>query len=144
MKIWLLRYTKRHERVDLLPDPRWFIPAVMLCALLVAAVCGAQPVYTLDQWADAIYKAECGTGPKPTCTYLYGIRSVKYKDEAEARRICINTVRKTLFKYRSTRCKPGQSDIDCLSNRYCPIGSDTDNGTCKYWKKNVLSFLNKE
>ena len=120
------------------------IPLILSCIGLLLNLCALGHAYTLDEWADSIYKAECGTGTKPTCTYLYGIRSVKYKDEAEARRICINTIRNTLIKYRATRCQEGQSDIDCLSNRYCPIGSDTDNGTCKYWKKNVLSFLNKE
>src|SRR3990167_7956854 len=140
MKTWLLRYAKRHKRIDLLPDPRWFIPAVILYALLIAVLCGAEPAYTLDQWADSIFKAEGGA----KATYLYGIRSVKYKDEAEAREICKRTVYNTLVKYRATRCQEGQSDIDCLSNRYCPIGSDTDNGTCQFWKKNVLYFLNKE
>ena len=40
MKTWLLRYAKRHKRVDLLPDPRWFIPAVILYALIMAALMG--------------------------------------------------------------------------------------------------------
>lgn len=88
----------------------------------------------LDAYADAIFKAEGGY----KATYLYGIRSIKYKDETEARQICKNTVFNTLVKYRSTRCKPGEADIDCLARRYCPINSDTDNGTCKYWKDNVI------
>ena len=122
-----------------LPDPRWFIPAVLLYALLVAAVCGADPAYTLDQWADAIYQAEGGA----SATYLYGIRSVKYKDKIEARAICIRTVERTLYSRRAQRCKVGESDISCLSRRYCPVGSDTDNGSCAVWAGNVLYFLNK-
>ena len=27
--------------------------------------------------------------------------------------------------------------IDDLGDRYCPVGADNDNGTNKYWKKNV-------
>ena len=106
-----------------------------------AAVCQA---YTLDQWVEAIYAAECGTGAKPTCTYLYGIRSVKYKDKAEARAICKRTVERTLYSRRAQRCKAGESDIDCLSRRYAPIGSGNDpGGLNRHWAKNVLYFLNK-
>ena len=103
-----------------------------------AAVCQA---YTLDQWVEAIYAAECGTGPKPTCTYLYGIRSVKYKDKAEARAICKRTVERTLYSRRAQRCRPGEDDLTCLARRYCPINSDTDNGTCQFWKKNVKFWM---
>ena len=116
------------------------IPLILSCIGLWLNLCALGHAYTLDEYCNAIYRAEGGYG----ATYLYGIRSVKYKDETEAREICKRTVYNTLVKYRATRCQEGQSDIDCLSNRYCPIGSDTDNGTCKYWKKNVLSFLNKE
>ena len=131
MKTWLLKETRK----SYLPDPRWFIPAVIAYSVLMASICIASP--DLDAWADAIFKAEGGY----KATYLYGIRSVKYKDEAEARRICKNTVYNTLVKYRESRCKVGESDIDCLAQRYCPVGSDTDNGTCQYWKRNVESFL---
>jgi len=93
-----------------------------------------------DKWANAIFLAEGGY----KATYLYGIRSIPYKDEAQARQYCKNTVYNTLVKYRVQRCSVGESDIDCMSRRYCPVGSNTDNGTCKYWKKNVLYFLKEE
>ena len=106
----------------------------------MAAVCGAEGAYTLDQWADAIYLAEGGA----SADYLYGIRSVKYKDKAEARAICIRTVERTLYSRRAQRCKAGESDIDCLSRRYAPIGSGNDpGGLNRHWAKNVLYFLNK-
>src|SRR3990167_10186730 len=123
--------------MPILPNPRWFIPAVLLYALLMAAVCGAAPAYTLDQWADAIYQAEGGDKAQ----YAYGIRSVKYKDKAEARAICKRTVERTLYSRRAQRCKPGESDLTCLARRYCPINSDTDNGTCQFWKKNVKFWM---
>ena len=113
--------------------------------VLYAAVIGlgwtimAQAGVDLDRWADAIWLAE---GCDKECTYLYGIRSVPYIDESEAREICKRTVYNTLIRSRGPRCKPNESDIDCWARRYCPIGSDTDNGTCQYWKKNVLFFLN--
>lgn len=111
-----------------------------LCILNVYPLAYAQLCPTLDQWADAIFQAE----GRYKATYLYGIRSIKYKDEAEARRICKNTVYNTLVKYRAQRCEEGESDLDCLSRRYCPLNADNDSkGINKNWKKNVAYFLNK-
>ena len=31
--------------------------------------------------------------------------------------------------------------IDSLGNRYCPVGCDNDNGTNKFWKKNVTYWF---
>lgn len=107
----------------------------VLCIMLLSNVCYAD--VNTNLWADAIFKAEGGY----KATYLYGIRSIPYETEAQARRYCKNTVYNTLVKYRKTRCNDGESDIDCLARRYCPVGSDTDNGTCKYWKNNVLSIM---
>jgi len=58
---------------------------VILFLLFSVSVCYAE--IDLDRWADAIFKAE----GKYSATYLYGIRSIPYKDEAEARQICKNT-----------------------------------------------------
>lgn len=108
---------------------------LIICVLFSYSICSAE--IDLDRWADAIFKAEGGY----SATYLYGIRSIPYNSEAEARRICKNTVYNTLVKYRSTRCRPDDDDLTCMARRYCPVGSDTDNGTCQYWKKNVQYFL---
>ncbi len=110
-----------------------------LIAILLLFVCVSAEAVDTDKWADAIFKAEGGY----EASYLYGIRSIPYNSEAQARCYCKNTIFNTLVKYRSTRCKDGESDIDCMARRYCPVGSDTDNGTCQYWKENVLYFLNK-
>lgn len=104
--------------------------------LTFSTVCFAESI-DLDKWADAIFIAE----GKYKATYLYGIRSIPYETEEQARRYCKNTVYNTLVKYMEDRCEKGESDIDCLARRYCPVGSDTDNGTCQYWKDNVLSHL---
>jgi hypothetical protein len=110
---------------------------LMAALLLLLAVVAQADEIDLDKWANAIFKAEGGYG----ATYLYGIRSIPYDTEEEARRICKNTVYRTLVKYRATRCNEGESDINCMARRYCPINSDTDNGTCQYWKRNVLALM---
>ena len=89
-------------------------------------------IIDLDKWADAIHKAEGNDN--------YGIISIPCSDK-ECRRYCMNTIYNTLVKYRSTRCHKGEADLDCLARRYCPIGSNTDDGTCQYWKGNVKYFL---
>ena len=114
----------------------WFLIGFIGALLNVCALCHA---YTLDEWVDAIFEAEGGE----KATYLYGIRSIPYDTPAQARQYCKNTVYNTLIKYRTIRCKDGESDIDCMARRYCPVGSDTDNGTCRHWKKNVQWFLNE-
>ncbi len=110
---------------------------LILLALIIFTGSSQAAEVDLNKWADSIFIAEGGY----KATYLYGIRSISYDTEEQARRYCKNTVYNTLVKYRKTRCEEGESDIDCLARRYCPVGSDTDNGTCQYWKDNVLSNL---
>ena len=117
-----------------LPNPRYFIPAVIAYALLMAAVCSAD--IDLDAYADAIRAAE--NNPN------YGILSIKCHSEAQCRQYCKNTVYNTLIKYRSTRCKTGEPDIDCLARRYAPLNAGNDpSGLNKHWKSNVLFYLKK-
>jgi len=93
--------------------------------------------YTIDQYCDAIFKAEGSY----SATWLYGIRSVNYEDEAEAREICLRTVYNTLVKHRDERCRPEWGETYCIANRYCPVDGELDDGRCKYWQKNVEWFL---
>lgn len=108
----------------------WIVIALMFIAREGLA-------WTDSQLADAIFKAEGGYKAK----YLYGIVSVRYKDEAEARQICLNTVRNNRKRFLK---QDKYSDyLDFLASRYCPVGCDNDNGTNKYWIKNVKFFLNQ-
>jgi hypothetical protein len=91
--------------------------------------------------ADSIFIAEGGHKAQ----YLYGIRSIPYKDIKDARQICLNTIKNTLVKYRKSRCPNIQDDITCLAKRYAPIGADNDpNNLNKNWVKNVKFYLNKK
>lgn len=94
--------------------------------------------YTLDQWADAIKRAE------NSVKYPYGIKSVSCKGEEECRKVCKNTVYRTLVKYRVDRCRPSEKGIECLARRYAPIGAKDDpTNLNKNWIKNVQYFLDK-
>ena len=106
----------------------WVVTLILWCSFANA--------YTLDEWADAIRKAENNAN--------YGILSIKCDNEAQCRQYCKNTVYNTIIKYRSTRCKEGEDDLSCLSRRYAPIGADNDpEGLNANWKKNVKYFLSK-
>lgn len=63
-----------------------FTIAIILTFVFILSA-SAEDTYTNEQIANAIYQAEGGKG------YDYGIKSVSYKDEAEARQICLNTIR---------------------------------------------------
>ncbi len=96
-------------------------------------------------WSDselcqAIFQAEGGLKAQ----YAYGIRSVRYKDLAEARRICLNTIHNQRIRHNKHSC--GLSYLECLANRYCPTKgklSKAEHKLNKNWIKLVTYFLKK-
>lgn len=111
----------------------------LLLVLMFCLVSHAGFAWTDGQIADAIYKAE---GGEKACV-PYGILSVKVKDEAEARRVCLNTIRNTRIRYAKYGYKKYNTYLEFLASRYCPVGCDNDNGTNRYWLRNVIYFLRK-
>ena len=85
---------------------------------------------------EAIGKAE------NSVKYPYGIKSINTNGNVTyARQICLNSVRNG----RARWIKAGRPCdlIEFISRRYCPINAPDDNGTNKYWSRNVKYFLNK-
>ena len=115
------------------------IIVLILCILFMVKFGFADEVYTNEQIVNAIFKAEGSYKAQ----YLYGIRSVKYKGKQQARRICLNTVRNNRLRYKQYGYRQYDTYLQFLASRYCPIGCDNDNGTNKYWLRNVKYFLNK-
>lgn len=110
--------------------------ALLTLLFAMTLIAHAEKTIDLDRWADAIRKAEGNPN--------YGIVSIKCDSEAQCRKYCKNTVYNTLVKYRESRCKSGESDLDCMARRYAPIGAKNDpNGLNKNWKKNVAYFLKR-
>jgi len=106
-------------------------------ATIIYATCFA---YTDAQIADAIYLAEGGAKAKVP----YGILSVKVKDEAEARQVCLNTIRNNHKRYADYGHKQYATYLEFLASRYCPIGAGNDpKGLNQNWLKNVKYFLEK-
>lgn len=112
-----------------------------LLAFLLALVCSLVWAgdYTDTEIVNAIFLAEGGE----KATYKYGIRSVKYKDEAEARQICYNTVRNNRKRYADYGYKEYPDYLSFLQSRYAPTKNcDNDpKGLNRHWLKNVKYFL---
>lgn len=105
--------------------------------LLIFALIFHQGIFawTDEEIANSIFKAEGGF----KATYLYGIRSVHYQDEADARRICLNTIRNNRARFAKQSAYTDY--LEFLSSRYCPASAHQLN---KYWLKNVRYFLKQE
>jgi hypothetical protein len=88
-----------------------------------------------EQIADAIYKAEGGAKAK----VAYGILSVRVKNEAEARQVCLRTIRNNRARWIKAG-RPGEY-INFLADRYCPPSVDKIGNI--NWKHNVKYFLRK-
>lgn len=92
-----------------------------ICAVAVAArICLASEIPTAlaERIVDAIYVAEGG----PRAKVPYGILSVPVKDAAEARMVCLNTVRNNWLRWEAAG-RPGEYLI-FLARRYCPPSVD--------------------
>lgn len=103
-----------------------------LMLILTVTVCCA---VTDEQIADAIYIAEGGTRARVP----YGILSVKVRNVADARRVCLNTIRNNRARWIKAG-SPG-SFINFLADRYCPPSVDPVGNL--NWKRNVSSLSNR-
>lgn len=82
----------------------------------------AAETYSDDQIVQAIFYAEGGSRAQ----YLYGIRSVRYANAQEARRICANTVRNNRARYARYGHRTHRTYLEFLASRYCPVGANND------------------
>jgi len=112
-----------------------------LIAVVVILMCvGSAGAWTDTEIVNAIYQAEGGASAQ----YKYGIRSVHYQDEAEARHICFNTVRNNRKRFADYGHIKYATYLEFLASRYCPIGVSNDpKGLNQHWLKNVRFFLNE-
>jgi predicted amidophosphoribosyltransferase len=106
-----------------------------LGALALSATKCRGEVINAERLADAIYRAEGGAKAKKP----YGILSIPVRDEAHARRICLNTIRNNVKRWEKAG-KPGDY-LEFLARRYAPVGAANDpTGLNKNWLKNVRFF----
>jgi len=114
---------------------------VMVATVILLCLVGSTHAEEInnEKLADAIFLAEGGYNAE----YLYGIRSVNYDTEQEARRICLNTIKNNRKRFAEYGYKNYKTYLEFLASRYCPVGAKNDpNGLNKNWIKNVIFFLN--
>ncbi len=98
--------------------------------------------YTNTQIVNSIFHIEGGLRAQ----YAYGIRSIKYKNIVEARRICYNTVRNNRKRYAQYGYKKFPDFISFLQSRYCPTRgklSRAEKRLNKFWLSNLRRQLKR-
>ena len=116
-------------------------------SLLIIWLLLCSPGLTAD-WTDteiasAIYVIEGGA----QASYLYGIRSVRYRDAAEAREICLRTVRNNRKRHADYGHKQYPDFLAFLGSRYCPVTGKLSQAEKKLngnWLPNLRRQLEKK
>ena len=116
------------------------IVIVLVTTIFCISSCNPAPAkaedYTDEQILWAIFKAEGGYKAQ----YYFGIRSVRYKDFEDAKRICLRTIKNNRKRYTDYGYKKHATYLEFLASRYCPVSAHLLN---KNWLKNVHYFLEK-
>lgn len=113
---------------------------LLIIAAIAATTAAAAPLpeAEVSRLADAIYRAEGGAKARVP----YGILSVKVSSEAEARRVCLNTIRNNWRRWEKAG-KPGPY-LEFLASKYAPLNARNDPLKLNTnWLKNVSHYLDK-
>jgi len=103
--------------------------AIFICLLSLSA---QAQVLDADKIANAIYRAEGG----PQASVPYGILTVKIGNAAQARHVCLATIRNNWRCWQQAG-RPGDF-IDFLADHYCPLSADPAGNA--NWKRNLRFF----
>lgn len=103
----------------------------MMIVIVATPVVACQQCRKLDppKLANSIYVVEGGA----RASSPYGIKSVRVKDHADARKVCINTIRNNYARWTASGGKGCY--LDFLADRYCPPTADRVGN--RNWKKNI-------
>ena len=107
---------------------------VFLSSQAVAGEFFLWDTYSNEEIVNAIFKAEGGY----KADYLFGIRSIPYKDYNDAKKICLNSVRNGRARWVKAG-KPYDLIIH-IGLRYCPPKAHKLNSN---WVSNVKMFLGR-
>ena len=106
---------------------------LLLCAVTARA---EMPLADVARMADAIYIAEGGEKARKP----YGILSVRVDSHAEARRVCVTTIKNNHARWERAG-RPGRF-VDFIADRYCPPSADPRGNV--NWKRNVQKLMEKK
>lgn len=107
------------------------LPVIVLLSFVALAAGAGLGERQIAAIREAIWRSEGGA----RATYAYGIKSVPYRDTAQARRMCENSIRNNYARWQAG----GRTNdfIPFMAARYCPL--DQNN-----WTRNVEWFLRNE
>lgn len=118
---------------------------IVICTFMLVAGCTVASAeetiegYTISQYVEAIYKAEGGEKAQ----YPYGIRSVNCEGKEDCRKVCYNTVKNNVKRWKASN-KADIPFLEFLAGRYAPVGVRNDpTGLNRNWIKNCRYFLDK-
>jgi hypothetical protein len=107
------------------PKSQFFLIVLAYIVLMLACHSCKGEEINVERFADAIRRAE---GDR-----YYGVRSIPVHSEAEARRVCINSIRNNIKRWeRSGRTN---SFYQSMGARWCPIAADPIGN--RNWTNNV-------
>jgi len=95
---------------------QYYLLILISVLVLFSNICLAEKQYTNEEIVRGIWIIEGGA----RADFLYGIRSVLYKDAAEARRICLRTIRNNRRRYADYGHRQYGDFLSFLQSRYCP------------------------
>lgn len=121
----------------------WLMTLAWLSVVVAGIVCGVSVAQAAEPdvaaIVEAIYWAEGG----PKTRHPFGILSVKCEGYAECKRICRNTVRNNVRRWKQAGMR--EDYLEFLARRYAPTQGATNDpsGLNRHWLKNVRFFLAK-
>ena len=126
-------FAAESRKIAEMPKRRNF--GLVASLLLFAATIVCKASVDAGKLADAIYLAEGGKKARVP----YGILSVKVKGKADARRICLNSIRNNQKRFGNVS---DAEFINRMADRWTPIAADPVGN--RNWKRNVAFFYFKK
>lgn len=127
------------EKVPLWGRILQIITIIGLLAGIILLLQGCARAYTLDQYANAIKHAEGNSN--------YGI--LNHYKHTSYRQACKNTVWHSWTRFKQInrnlplKTLSARDFVGFLGKTYCPVGVRNDNGTNRFWIRNVNYWLMK-
>lgn len=111
----------------------------LIISLLVAASIqtahSVEPPIDRQRLADIIWRVEGGSKTR----YPYGIKSVKVRDAAHARQVCLRTIDRAVVEWREVGHLRVPCFVQYLAMRYCP--AEVDPTGHQNWIRNVRLLI---
>ena len=107
----------------------------MLLLLSLLSAHAVEPPVDRQRLADIIWRVEGGAKTR----YPYGIKSVRVRDAAHAREVCLRTIDRAVREWREVGHVRVPCFVEYLAMRYCP--PEVDPVGNRNWIRNVRLLI---